>query len=444
MKGSLRSHPIRVGTLALLAATLGVACSAILGVDDLPGMQRPADDGGQDAHAMGEPDANLAPGSLDPTFGEGGVVIVKTDASLPPSVVADGLDTVVAIPSGRELVQVMRYSHEGALAQYHPVEIQWGAAEATQAVPISPADGNGVLVFAVGTAGDGNSYTWLTRISAAGGLEQLAGSFVGIPGTGTLELVARPTGFVGIDTLGAEDGGRLSMQSMLNDGGPDVPFGADGLAQFDTPFESVRLRGSAAQGDGRIVIVGDGLVEAAPWAFWMRFGADGGVDRAFGPDGGIGVDKSAQTATAVLADDTGYFVSGSAQSDGGPSDRGRILRLGPDGRRNPSYWEGGMYEFREPSYEMASVESVVALTSPSQDVLLALGIVRPAGGVPTIAIFRLNRNGPDPAFGQNGIARVDRGSVSGSHSIALRSDGKLLVSWLTPDGTAKVARYIVR
>jgi uncharacterized delta-60 repeat protein len=178
--------------------------------------------------------------------------------------------------------------------------------------------------------------------------------------------------------------------------------------------------GSAACGQGHATRPPASQTEEP--AFLALTGASGLVpDGRFGEAGRVSIAYAPGTSSAVealRADSAGrVLVAGALRSPNGRS-RVAIVRLLPDGRRDPSFSDDGEAILELP-WRYAQAESMitdrdgralVAISNPPEDAVIVR--VTSAGEI-------------DRSFGVNGIARVP-GGRSWLHALALQRDGRII------------------
>lgn len=289
-----------------------------------------------------------ADGSLDDTFGTGGLV-TKTESESPTVVpVATGVDragdifTLVHADSGTSLSEgavVMRYAPDGKLDR------DFGD-EGKTFVP-SWADG-----LTVTSEGSSYVFSWqtstLTRLTPSGSLDPgfgMGGSVVFPPGEAfeAAAVVKRANGALLV-------GGRLTRRRgpwpavirYLPDGKLDRSFGKGGIAMVKPKWSgSWDVTSMAVDRRGRIVLAGSQLhgccVEAG---MLVRLDRDGGLDRSFGRGGFNLVGGRAETKIEglVLRGDHILAVAGSG---GEGSDRSLLYSFRDDGTLDHRFGDDG-------------------------------------------------------------------------------------------------------
>jgi uncharacterized delta-60 repeat protein len=234
-------------------------------------------------------------GSLDPTFGQGGLVTTNVGPD-------DDQVYRIALQSDGKIVAAGRRG-----IQFYPTEQRKGNVALARYYP------DGTLDTTFGNAG--------IVISDFGqGLESYA-----------IALMIQPDGKIAI---AGESAYEFMVARYNSNGTLDPTFGTNGFAQtemsgWDTPH------GAVLQPDGKILVVGN-TEEASPYPSLAlaRYNSDGSPDQSFGDSGKV-VTGSGLLAAVVLqpdnkivalGDDSRYFL---------------LLRFNPDGSQDPTFANGG-------------------------------------------------------------------------------------------------------
>jgi uncharacterized delta-60 repeat protein len=366
--------------------------------------------------------ARLLPnGSLDPSWGEGGVVTTPLGefaAAFDVAVQPDGKVVVAGEAPGTENEDfaVVRYLANGT------PDPGFGG-------------GDGVVVVPVGTKGDQG------RVVAIG-----PGGRIAVVGISDLPSFRNAVG----------------VAMLESDGTPDAAFAGDGTTLVQTESgEDDRGEGVDFQSDGKIVIadstgagIGDGFT-------LIRLGLDGKPDSSFGSEGVVetpipgegGVEEG--RISDVLVQPDGKIVGGGYGVDnvGVTMEtviKFEVVRYLSNGELDPSFGSGGMVGVRLPSNY--SFGRKLALAANGK---LILGGTYDANPNPleeneAPALMRFNPNGSlDSGFGSGGIvveplaSGVEEESIEG---LALQPDGKIVTAggrYAEPGGfSGIVSRYI--
>jgi len=220
----------------------------------------------------------------------------------------------------------------------------------------------------------------------------------------------------------------------------DLGFGGagHGRVEFDLGGR-VSLVGMAVQPDGGTVSVGtDFAAGGSNEAVAYRLHSDGTRDTRFGK---VPLPHPAGTfaeAAAVVAQPDGKVVlAGDVYTLGGPSDIA-VWRLTPTGKLDTSFDGDGLVTV---SVAAASSEFAGDVAVDPQGRIVVAGSMASAGGGYDIAVVRLTAEGaPDGTFngGAAFFVNTDPGTDS-AHSVAVQSDGKILVAGTYPRASSENA-----
>ena len=323
-----------------------------------------------------------AGGSLDPGFGDGGIVITNlngSDFSLAVALQPDG-KIVTAGTSDFGFV-VIRYNNDGTLDKTFnsvgTVLKDFGQYNIAYGVAIQP---------------DG-------KILAAGYQQNAVASEAGFSVT---PLIAR----------------------YNSDGSPDASFGSAGIATVShAPVESAKAL--AVQQDGRIVVAGNKILPSGamrgPSAFTVsRVESDGSMDLTFGSEGKVSTSfDQVDFLNTIVVQPDGKIV---AVGDSGATDTGEtggrsvaIARYNADGSLDRGFGSGGKVVTSRPQ---GAVGYAAALQADGK-------LVVTGSNGAQLLLARYNVDGTlDSSFGTGGMI----GPISGEgYSVAVQSDGKIVV-----------------
>lgn len=313
-------------------------------------------------------------GVLDSSFGNGGTVVTSVspddfehiwELALQPDgkVVAAG-EARFSIAAGRVNFVLARYNADGSLDQSFGTggivitAVAPGANRDNANAVALQADGRIVAAGGVrmGAANTNNDFV-VVRYNADGSLDSTFGgdgivTTAVAPGTrqdAFTGLAIQPDGKIvggGQADMGPGAGGlNFAFVRYNPDGTLDTTFGGDGIITtsvapgdgFDTAWEF------ALQADGRIVGTGNAIAGGRSVAALARYNPDGSLDSSFGGDGIVTVelgpnDDDVWTAAIdaagriVIGGDTGSF----------PALDALVARFLPDGTLDPSFGTGGV------------------------------------------------------------------------------------------------------
>ncbi|HEX6984983.1 MAG TPA: delta-60 repeat domain-containing protein, partial [Planctomycetaceae bacterium] len=371
------------------------------------------------------PTASAAPGDLDPTFGEGGVVQIlsSNEESNAKSVAVQPDDKILV--AGHELgdLAVIRLLENG---QPDPtfsgdgkavIELPSGFSEA-RAVTVQP---DGKIVVAGGGQGATKGDFLVARFNADGKPDP---GFGGGDGVVTLPVGDDDDEAFGVDvgadgriaaTGKAEAGGAevAGVVVLLANGTPDDSFALDGDITVKTPPGHDTGEEVALLGDGRVLIAdssgaggGDGFSLVQLLSSGLpdpEFGGGDGLVLTPIPAEGLAEGNGRITDFAVLGD--GRIVASGYGDDfvGTPPDfDGKVaaVRYLPDGEIDVGFADSGFFTQQLPGSDAAEA------VEPAEGgrLLLAGGYDEPTSGGRAPAALRLTADGDlDPVFGVGGV-----------------------------------------
>lgn len=405
----------------------------------------------------------LPAGSLDPTFGSGGIVLIESPPLYTIADLAidgeDGLAILVeTIDFDREVqrqVGVLRLNADGSpndgfgTAGFVETAVAPMLAPCTErpcddapssvlvlpdgrvlvsavvdSLALAPEQRRGVLVLHRADGGlDGGFGDGGVRVPSAAGSPALLSDL-------QRDLEGRIIG-VGGSLGGPFSRSRFLVARLRADLSPDTAFGVEGFASAAARDDLAPGFGSAAtRADGSIVAGGGSGSFDYSRPEIAAFTADGQLDPTFGRDGFVTDFPSdlglISGADAIVTDDTGGFAA---------SIDDRLVRYTPSGALDPTFGDDGV---------VAADFVVRDLVAFVDGRLLAVGNARDGGGV----LARWNADGsPDESFGSGGrsVPATVEGRPAGFAAAALDSRGRIVVVGGTsgqPGTRLYVARYL--
>lgn len=379
-----------------------------------------------------------ADGSLDPSFGIGGVV--RTDLGADEearslAVAADGSLLVAGVIWGPSYnssdLLVMRYRPEGTL------DATFGAGGVV-VTSLTPSDiayaltarGDGGLLVAGSVAPTGlNREAVLLRYLPDGRLDPTFGSggsvrtsFTG-PDNEAYAVLQQPDGkaiIAGLATNPNND--RFVALARFDDaGGLDSSFGDGGTVRTAANGSTDELKALAVQSDGRLVAAGTTFNGSSPDLAIARYHPDGSLDPTFGVGGTVVVGSAdgAEEAGGVVVQDSGHVVVSARFYDTSSVDVG-LVRLQPDGSLDTSFGNDG----RLIMATVGPAEYASDLVLQDDGKMVLVGSATAAGGSTFLLVRYLADGTLDPGFGSGGVVT---GSVPGVATAGLQqADGKLV------------------
>lgn len=337
------------------------------------------------AVSLGAVSTAAADGMLDPSFGNGGLVVTN----FPGVLTGDSVASLVVLPDGRAVAAGMSNDFG---------DIRMGVARY-------------LFSGALDTSFSGD------------GMTTIACPPTGIPGGGAADVQLQPDGFLVLvgDCVGPSPGRVFWLARLNANGFLDLSFGSGG--QVFTPFATdARAVSGLLQPDGRILAVGylDDLTQP-PTIAAARYNVDGTLDPSFGTAGQITLPLTQPftVGAAALQPDGKLVIGGTYGSDFG------LVRVLLDGALDPSFDGDGLATANFGGTERG--ESVIVL--PDGRLVLGgshnadFGLVRflPDGSV-------------DSTFGTNGLATADSGVSEVPGQLIRLPNGKLLLAGWSDDG----------
>lgn len=388
----------------------------------------------------------LADGTLDPTFGSGGVVQTDfagfDDYANAIALQSDGKILVVgSSPTGsprKSDFAVVRYLANGTLdATFH------GDGRVTTGWFISgiPYDD---VAYSVAVGADGTIV--VTGKVFVGYQSSLAEVISGIGGVGEARYAANGVLLSQKAYAGNCTGGRVALRSdgtsviaygnwdpglMTSDFRYHDFLGQGGVAAFSDNAEAVSV---AIQSDGKVVLAGSVRVSYGSAFAVARFNADNTPDITFVPYTGMtSIDFAASSARAqqVLIQADGKILIGGYGS--GSLESVALTRLLPDGTLDPTFRYGGRV-VTPFGFGLASEDQARAVAVQTDG-----KIVQAGSAAEDFAVARYLPNGSlDTTFNGTGKAVTAVGSGSDiANAVAVQADGKIIAAGSAVIGTNK-------
>jgi uncharacterized delta-60 repeat protein len=420
--------------------------------------------------AAQEVEPQAAAGSLDPSFGNGGIVTTdffgRVDEPAAVAVQPDGKIVVAGIAFASDQngydFAVARYNHDGSLDS----SFGSGGKVTTDffqhndyafSMALQP-DGKIVVV--------GEAVMTSTKTFAAAARYNPDGSLdVGF-GTGGKATLDFGGGFGEATAVALQSDGKIAIagvfrnleatfESLLlarlnSSGAVDAGFGNGGMItapavkSFNVPF------GVATQPGGKIVVSGysSDLSVASRVFTVLRFNASGTPDVSFGAGGFVTTSFFGQGdlgSNVLLLADGRIVVAGTANDTQGVGNFG-LARYNADGTLDSTFGSGGKAATAFSGGKAAA--SWAALQADGKIVLA--GEFVDGSNTPAIALARYNSDGSlDTSFGTAGLTTTSIFGISDlAKAVAIQADGNIVVAantQKTQDGNSEdfgVLRYI--
>ncbi len=363
---------------------------------DAPSANDGATDGGVDADIDGDSATPSscgdggAPGTLDTTFGDGGLVWLKYPGSQVGGVAVQGDGKIVIVGATQAGFAVIRLLPSGAL------DSTWGT--------------NGLVTTSIGNTG---FY-----------------SAVALQPDG--KIVA--TGGVQFNDNRSYD---FAVARYLPDGGLDPSFGDAGVATTSFgpgPFQDDYPRSIVLQPDGRVLVGGysetNSVTSTENFAL-ARYNTDGSPDTAFGTAGKVVIDvhgtPDAPGVVALLPGGKIVVAGGTAETTS-VSARFDVsaVRLNSDGSTDTSFADAGVLVT---NFGTRANSPIRAIAPDTLGRAILVGRLPNAAVGPDFAAVRLGAvGGLDTSFGDGGVVTTDLGSGESSQAVLIQQAGRLLLA----------------
>lgn len=369
------------------------------------------------------PATHAAPGDLDASFGGSGIVHETFGSSASLGAVAiqnDGKIVAAGTAGSPTSIGLARYESNGTLdSSFGSGGLVSATVDGAASALVVQSDGK-LVTLGGNAAGD----FLLARFASDGALDT---SF-GVGGTVTTDcggndygaaLVLQADGRLVAAGWRGNGGsaGTLCLARYTSDGSLDASFGGDGIV---TAFDGTAIGlGLALQADGKLLVAantGSNFVVA-------RFNGDGSADTGFGT-GGLAQATFGPVSTgfalAVAVQPNGRIVAAGATGGG---DLG-LARFLANGTTDASFGDGGTV-----STDLGYTETADAVTLQPDGEIVVAGSSSytspPLGAHFEFVVARYDVNGAlDTAFGTDGVASDSGGTA---FALALQPDGKVVV-----------------
>ncbi len=191
----------------------------------------------------------------------------------------------------------------------------------------------------------------------------------------------------------------------------------------------------AAQRDEKIVVAGYADVGGVDRFALVRYNSDGSLDTSFNSNGKVTTAVGTATCKGqgvALQGDGKIVVVGYSFNAGGQSCF-TVLRYGTDGSLDTSFGDSGKI-----TTAVAKESNADSVAMQSDGKIVVAGNSFIDGGNNDFAVVRYNANGKlDSSFNQTGKASADFGAHDLPRSVALHGDGRIVVAGYTTDESKK-------
>ncbi|MGZ4109160.1 MAG: hypothetical protein ACXVP7_05680 [Actinomycetota bacterium] len=251
-----------------------------------------------------------------------------------------------------------------------------------------------------------------------------------------------------IVVAGSTSNGTTSRSALVRyrrNGRLDPSFGGDGRVTTDVSRSAEQFTDVVAKPDGSLVAAGWAEVSLVPVFDAVSYTSEGRLDTTFGDRGVARLDPSAgpDRASALAVQGDGKLVLVGSAAAGGRHEWA-VVRLGPHGRLDPSFGDGGaVVTSFGPGFDEAG-----AVAIQSNGKIVVAGRIH-ARATDDFGIVRFRVGGRhDVTFGQGGRVLTDlAGGADAIFALAIQPNGKIVAAGQgTIDGERRfaVARYLPR
>jgi uncharacterized delta-60 repeat protein len=357
-----------------------------------------------------------ADGSLDPSFGAGGIAEAAFGVS------ADQITAIALRADGKILA------------------VGLTVAQGTSDFALALFNSNGSLDTSFGTDGKAT-----TDVSGAGVSDSVCGAAIQADGK-ILVGGSSITNGTGLDFV---------LVRYNSDGSLDATFGAGGKVTTDFANSNDNALAMVFQPDGKVILAGttqilnQGLSQGTAFAL-VRYNTDGSPDTTFGAGGKVITKflnqqgRSSGQANALTLQSDGKIVAGGIASPNDVQDFA-LARYNTDGSLDASLGSGGLV-----TTDMGSDSDTVAglAVRPDGKIVAAGSRDLDVGSITRgdFALARYNTDGSlDASFGNSGRAITDFGGMEDqAAAVAIQSDGKIVVAGFTVTGATPAGAIITQ
>ena len=380
-------------------------------------------------------------GSLDPTFGGGGIVttsIKGKDANV-WSLLQQPDGKLVAIGVG-----MARYNTSGTLDNSFGSKGLVSTAGGVGALYPDGTSNAGKIVTGTSVSTRTTGSFSLARYNTNGSLDATFGSkgTVSTPFGKSVTVNAVAVQTDGKVVAGGGTDNDLALARYDANGSLDMSFGSGGKVVTEAGGHyQESLNAMTLQADGKIVAAG----ESDGQFVVVRYNTDGTPDTSFGlAHTGIVLVSAGGDANAVAIQTDGRILVGGYDDYARTGDYQRwgLARLNPDGTLDGSFGDGGVIKTQVTASPDGSY-SIMALAVQADGKILAAG--NTDGG---LTLVRYDASGTlDSTFGIGGVVTtsVPSSSYTETHAVLIQPDGKLVVGGKAEIGKNSqmaLARYL--
>jgi len=397
---------------------------------------------------------SAADGDLDASFGNNGIVVtshsefdqineivIQPDGKIVAAGTSGTLPFLPFFESPALDILVVRYNINGSLDSTFGsggiVTTDLGANDNALSVALQ-ADGK-IVVAGRGSPNNVSGFT-VVRYNTNGSLDTTFGSG---------GIVTTPTGeFSAAQDLAVQSDGKIvvtgsgslgiTVVRYNTDGSLDNTFNDDGITRELPPgFEVFRINvawGIALQTDGKIVVAGESIDNSQNIGtddfLLLRYNPDGSLDSTFDGDGLVLTEFATRQNSArdiVIQPNGKILAAGSSFQDGGSLVA--LARYNTDGSLDTSFDSDGIVVGATNSSDRY-IANALALQSDGK--ILVAGDSLDSSGILVLTVSRYNSDGSsDTTFGGDGIVTTSFGTHTTATAVAPQTDGRIVAAGYT-------------
>ncbi len=394
------------------------------------------------------------PGTLDKTFGEGGIAIGKTYSGECSDLIIQNDGKIISIGTGgygkvTNGFLLVRYNQDGtpdlSFGDSGRVATQLSTLGTSGAYGALQADGKIVVAGIIGAEGYGNNLT-VVRYNANGAIDSSFGNG-GIveESLGGYEnpsgILVQPDGKIVVAGSTADNFKgvfTLYVVRYNEDGSHDLSFSNKGILQEFT--DPIQPGGIALQPDGKIIVGGDYEFSNANAFFIKRYMKDGSGDKEFGNQGEAlykfpdPINSSYMYSLALQAD--GKIVSAGSTYTSYFTGNATIVRFNADGSIDNQFGKGGSTITSLGDNTGIEIKDIAIQTSGK----IIAGALTYDGYPFTYSNFasiQYTKDGAiDSSFATNGVQITSIDEQIDMNALALQKDGKYILGGYFYDPSA--------
>jgi len=361
--------------------------------------------------------ANIAqaqPGTLDPTFGNGGIATIDCPGS-PQSGALQSDGKILILTGSPYASRLVRFNPDGSLDD--------GSVNDT-----TPGDAFGIggLVAINWPGVNGSGWPYDLAVQTVNGSERIV--IVGyaavqsrnkfVEGTrvdrllldGSLDTsfgTQGTTSFAGTAAMSVAVqsdqkvvlGGGTTLYRLNANGSTDTSFGSGGKVSTVIGVSAVET-----QSDGKIVLVGSTSIKNKTFAAVSRHNSNGSVDQTFGSSGKATADFAGNQARDISIAPNGYIYASGTSGSSTLAQNAVVARFIPSGQLDAGFGFGGIASYDS---GIGDVGWRIGL-QPDGKVLVAGNVISSVSANADILTTRFDSAGNiDYSFGSNGGAIID-------------------------------------